>query len=82
MVTNTEKDTGQLFWQARHEWIRCLIDQGDYEGADTAWRYIERTTNDFDQGKFGYKDKFKQLRTELDKKVFRKEVKQDIGTKK
>ena len=32
-------------------------------------RDVERTTNDFDQGKFGYKEKFLSLKEEIEKKV-------------
>ncbi len=59
------------WWHAKYHQIRCLIEQGAYRDADIAVRSVERTTQDFDQGKFGYKPRFLQLKAELSKKNFR-----------
>ncbi|MGH7150783.1 MAG: hypothetical protein ACREIU_08800, partial [Planctomycetota bacterium] len=56
------------WWHAKYHQIRCLIEQGAYRDADIAVRSVERTTQDFDQGKFGYKPRFLQLKAELSKK--------------
>lgn len=72
MVSNTngEKET-KLYWQSKYYQIRCWMDQGKYDVADVAVAQEERTTNDFDGGKYGYKEKFQQLKAELSKKVFK-----------
>jgi tetratricopeptide (TPR) repeat protein len=72
MVSNTsgEKET-KLYWQSKYYQIRCWMDQGKYDVADVAVAQEERTTDDFDGGKFGYKEKFQQLKAELSKKVFK-----------
>ncbi|HET6201579.1 MAG TPA: hypothetical protein VFI25_02115 [Planctomycetota bacterium] len=59
------------WWHAKYYQIQCLLAQGEYKRADVAVRSVERTTEDFDQGKFGYKAKFLQLKSELAKKVLR-----------
>lgn len=66
---NTQTDN-QLWWQARYYQVRSLIERGKYNDAQIIVNDTERTTEDFDQGQFGYREKFQALKQELGKKVF------------
>lgn len=67
-LRNTSPD-GRIFWQLKYAQARSLYDRGLYPDAKLLVEDIERTTNDFDQGKFGYKEKLLKLKEELLKKV-------------
>ena len=67
VVENTQDDNS-LWWQAQYYKTRSLIERGMYSDADILVRKLERTTDDFDQNKFGYKDKFLAIKKELAKK--------------
>lgn len=60
--------TTQQWWLAKYRQILCFMDLGDYGKADIAMRDVERNSQDFDAGKFGFKQRFEAL-------------KKDIGTK-
>ena len=55
--------------QAQYYKTRSLIERGMYNDADILVRKLERTTDDFDKNKFGYKDKFLAIKKDLAKKV-------------
>ena len=67
-LKNSSPDT-RIFWQVKYAQLRSLYDRGLYPEAKLLVRDVERTTNDFDQGKFGYKEKFLSLKEEIEKKV-------------
>jgi tetratricopeptide (TPR) repeat protein len=63
----------RTWWQARFFQIRLLSDQGDYENAQTAIKSVKRNqSQNYDEGRFGFKDKFLGLEAELSKKVITK----------
>jgi tetratricopeptide (TPR) repeat protein len=63
----------RTWWQARFFQIKLLSDQGDYENAQTAIKSVKRNqSQNYDEGRFGFKDKFLSLEAELSKKVFTK----------
>jgi tetratricopeptide (TPR) repeat protein len=65
-------DATRLWWQAKFSQVRLLFDRGDYKNADVAIRSVKRTTSDgYDEGRFGFKDKFVALEAEISKKVFK-----------
>jgi len=68
VVENTQDDNS-LWWQAQYYKTRSLIERGMYNDADILVRKLERTTDDFDKNKFGYKDKFLAIKKDLAKKV-------------
>jgi tetratricopeptide (TPR) repeat protein len=70
-ICNSTTEEQRLWWVAKYFLIRCLIDAGNYVEADVALRSVERTTEDFDGGKFGFKDLFLELKEQLGTKVFR-----------
>ncbi len=71
MLKNTT-ESSRLWWQAKYFQIRLLSDRGSYEFADTAIRSVKRTTSPkYDDGQFGFQEKFAALEAELAKKVFR-----------
>ncbi len=67
ICSNSEKES-RLWWQAKYYWIRSLVDRGDYENAKISLRDVERNSQDFDQGRFGFKSLFLELKAELAKK--------------
>ncbi len=70
LLAGTPKGS-KLWWSSKYYQLRTIADRGDYTGADTGLRDLERGWNDFDEGKYGFKEKFQQLKEELSKKVFR-----------
>lgn len=64
-------DASKLWWQAKYFQIRLLMDSGDYPKAEVLLNDVERGTNDFDEGKFGYKAEFLKIKKELATKLFR-----------
>jgi len=63
----------RTWWQAKYFYIRLFSDRGEYETAETAIKSLKRTTStQYDEGRFGFKDKFLSLEAELSKKVFTK----------
>jgi tetratricopeptide (TPR) repeat protein len=60
----TGPDT-RLFWQVKYAQMRSLADGGDYQTAKALVEDLERTTNDFDQGAFGYREKFLAAKAQL-----------------
>jgi hypothetical protein len=69
VVDNTQDDNS-LWWQAQYYKTRSLFERGIYDQADFMVRNLERKTDDFDKGKFGYKEKFLAIKKDLAKKVF------------
>jgi tetratricopeptide (TPR) repeat protein len=67
-LANLEKDS-RLWWNAKCLQIETLLLRGQYEGADIAMRDVERTTHDFDQGKYGAKPRLLDLKAQIQKKV-------------
>ncbi len=65
-------NTQELWWHAKYYQVRGLYERGDYDSADVVLRSVERTTQDFDGGKYGYKKLFTDLKAELAKKTFKK----------
>jgi tetratricopeptide (TPR) repeat protein len=64
--------TQRLWWQARYFQIKLFSDRGDYSNANEAIQNIKRTVHpDYDEGRYGFEDKFKTLEAELSKKVFK-----------
>ena len=62
----------KLWWRARVLQVQNFVWQGRYEEADIALRDLERNTaDDFDQGKFGAKERLLQLKAEVARKVVR-----------
>jgi hypothetical protein len=55
----------RLFWQVKYAQVRSLADRGFYKDAKLLIDDVERTTNDFDQGAFGYREKFLAAKEEL-----------------
>jgi len=63
----------RTWWQAKFFQIKLLSDSGDYENAKEAILSVKRTqSQNYDDGRFGFKDKFLGLEAELSKKVFTK----------
>jgi hypothetical protein len=62
--SDTDRDT-KVWWQSRYHLIRALIDFGDFEKAKIAMRNLERTSNNFDGGKYGLAKEFEALKAEL-----------------
>lgn len=54
----------EMWWRGKYLQIRCLLDAGAYDQADVALRDLERSTNDFDEGKYGLRDGFKEMAKE------------------
>lgn len=72
ILDNTTSDS-RLWWQAKYFQIKLLSDRGVYDQADMAIGSTKRTTSpQFDDGRFGFKEKFLALEAELAKKVFKK----------
>jgi tetratricopeptide (TPR) repeat protein len=72
MFKNSTPDY-RTWWQARFFQIKLLSDRGDYEHAMEAIQNLKRNqSQNFDEGRFGFKDKFLGLEAELSKKVFTK----------
>ncbi len=71
-ILATYDNTSEMWWHAKYHQLRALFERGDYDTADVALRGVERTTQDFDEGKYGYKKLFTELKAELAKKVFKK----------
>jgi tetratricopeptide (TPR) repeat protein len=69
MCANTEANS-KRWWQSKYYLIRNLVDRGEYKDADIALRSVERTTNDYDGGKYGFKPLFLELKTQLAGKSF------------
>lgn len=70
LANSTARDS-KMWWQSKYYLIRTLIDLGNYKVADTALSSLERTTEDFDGGKYGLNEKFRALKQELSGKIFR-----------
>jgi tetratricopeptide (TPR) repeat protein len=71
LLDNTTS-TSRAWWQAKYFQIKLLVENGSYEEADIAVRNVKRGTSpDFDKGEFGFKDKFKAMEAEIQKKVFK-----------
>jgi hypothetical protein len=61
-----------MYWQSRFQLCRLLADAGEYDECDVQIRNVESNiSKDFDEGKFGYKDDFLQLRAEIAPKLRR-----------
>jgi tetratricopeptide (TPR) repeat protein len=59
----------RTWWQAKFFQIKLLSDRGDYDTAYEAIQSVKRTTSrQYDDGKFGFKDKYVTLEAELSKK--------------
>ncbi|MBI1850776.1 MAG: hypothetical protein HYR85_10570, partial [Planctomycetes bacterium] len=69
MLKNTETDS-KLWWQSKYYQVRNLVDRGEYDTATVVIGSVERTTNDYDQGKYGFKALFLEMKAELSKKNF------------
>ncbi len=65
VAANTQQGIDRLWWQARYYQLRSLVERGLYVDAKIFLNNIERTTQDYDQGKFGYKEKFLAIRAKL-----------------
>lgn len=71
MILNYD-DSSRPWWQAKYFQFRLLSDRGLYDQADLGIQSLKRNTDpEYDQGRFGFKDKFKALEAELSKKVFK-----------
>jgi tetratricopeptide (TPR) repeat protein len=66
----TSRDRSETWWNCRYWQIRAWVDEGEYKNADVALRELERTTEASDQDKYGLRDQFKKLKSELAGKVF------------
>ncbi len=64
VAANTQS-SDRLWWQARYYQLRSLVDRGLYGDAKIMVNNIERTTQDFDQGQFGYKERFLAIKAKL-----------------
>jgi tetratricopeptide (TPR) repeat protein len=63
-------DTGsRLWWHAKTMQIELLLERGQYEAADVALRAVERTTQDFDEGKYGARERLLAAKAEIKKRV-------------
>ena len=63
------KEPVEIWWNAKYWQIRAWIDEGEYPKADLALRDVDRNTNDFDGGKYGLRDLFKKMQSEVASKV-------------
>jgi tetratricopeptide (TPR) repeat protein len=70
LAAGTSKGS-KLWWTAKYYQLRTLTDRGEYKVADLGLRDMKRGWNDYDEGKYGFKDKFVELEAELSKKVFK-----------
>ncbi len=61
----------KLWWRAKTQQIQNLMWQGRYDEADIALRELERTTDDYDKGEFGAREKLLALKAEVATKVIR-----------
>jgi tetratricopeptide (TPR) repeat protein len=59
----------RLWWHAKTLQIEMLVERGQYEAADVALRAVERTTQDFDQGKYGARERLLAAKAEIKKRV-------------
>jgi len=72
-IVKNSTEASRLWWQAKFSYVKLLSDRGDYPNADTAIRNVKRGTGPkYDDGKFGFQEKFQALEQELSKKVFKK----------
>jgi tetratricopeptide (TPR) repeat protein len=72
MFRSSSKDS-RTWWQAKFFQIKLLSDRGDYDNANEAIQSVKRTTSPrYDEGKFGFKDKYLAFEAELSKKVFKR----------
>ena len=62
----------KLWWRAKCLQIQNLVWLGRYDDADIALRDLERTTDDYDKGEFGAREKLLKLKAEVEAKVIRK----------
>jgi tetratricopeptide (TPR) repeat protein len=59
----------RLWWRAKVLQIQTMVDRGLYDLADVALRNVERTTQDYDGGKYGAKEQLLALKAEIGKRV-------------
>ena len=72
VLDNSPAGKSRQWWQAKYFQIKLWSDEGQYDNAKRAINSTKRTqSDDFDNGEFGFKDKFKALEAELSKKVFK-----------
>ncbi|MSR46845.1 MAG: hypothetical protein EXS13_07260 [Planctomycetes bacterium] len=67
----TGRERSETWWHGRYWQMRAWVDQGDYAKADLALRDLERNTEDFDQGKYGLRELFRKMKSELANKVIK-----------
>lgn len=71
MLENTTGES-RLWWQAKYFQIRLLSDLGNYKMANEAIQQVKRNHGpDYDQDRFGFKDKYQATEAELSKKDFK-----------
>src|SRR5262249_30981236 len=69
-LKSSKTEPNEQWWRAKYYQLRALVDEGQYKRADILLRDLERTTNDFDENKYGLRDLFKKMKSELAGKVF------------
>jgi tetratricopeptide (TPR) repeat protein len=68
IVQSVARDS-RSWWQAKYWQIQLMYDRGEYPIADVAIRSVKRGSENYDEGKFGYKDKFVALEAEITRKL-------------
>jgi tetratricopeptide (TPR) repeat protein len=68
IVTSVAADS-KTWWQAKYWQVQLLVDRGRYDVAEVALRSVRRTSNNFDDGRFGYRDRFVALEEDVKKKL-------------
>jgi tetratricopeptide (TPR) repeat protein len=68
IVQSTARDS-RAWWQAKFWQIQLMFDRGIYDIADVAMRSVRRGSENFDEGKYGYKDRLEKLELEIKAKL-------------
>ncbi len=70
-LTLSAQQDSKPWWQSKYLQLKSLADRGKYDIADIALRSVERNSDGFDGGKYGYRERFETLKKEIDRKLLK-----------
>ncbi|MSR46853.1 MAG: hypothetical protein EXS13_07305 [Planctomycetes bacterium] len=68
IVTSTARDS-KIWWQSKFTQVQLLVDRGDYATAEIAIRSLQRSSDNYDGGRFGVQLKFEALEKQVAQKL-------------
>src|SRR5262249_55260649 len=69
LAANNLDAGSELWWRAKVLQVQTMVDRGQYDSADIVLRDLERTTQDYDQNKYGAKTKLLDLKAQVAKRL-------------